>query len=304
MIWVKPQQYFIEVSGLDSHPRYNSIRTTLILVLILNLAVALTKAGYGYLTNSVSMLADGFHSLFDGTSNVIGLAGIYIASKPADLTHPYGHAKYETIASLGIGVLLSVTAIEIFMSAYHRIFSGTIPEVTTASFVIMLITMAINLSVTTYEGRRGKQLKSELLISDAKHTRSDIYVSLSVIASLVAVKLGFPLVDVVIAFIIAGIIGYMAISVFKESSDVLCDARVIENHEIHAVVSKISGVHESHAIRTRGKKSEVYVDLHIVVDPKLNVDKAHDIASKVEEEVKKSFPDITDVLVHVEPHEH
>ncbi len=286
--------------GLRS--RYVNIQSTLIIVLVLNLAIALTKAIYGYLTNSVSMLADGFHSLFDGVSNVIGLAGIFIAAKPADTTHPYGHAKYETFASLSIGVLLSITAVEIFISAYHRIFSGINPKVTTVSFVIMLVTIAINLVVTTYEKKRGQQLKSEFLVSDSMHTRSDIYVSVSVIISLIAVKLGFPSLDVLVAFVIAGVIGFMALSVFKESSDVLCDTRVIERDKIHAVVQRINGVQDCHAIRTRGKKSEIYLDLHVLVDSELHVDKAHNIANEVEAEVKKSFPEITDILVHIEPY--
>ena len=286
--------------GLRS--RYVNIKNTLIIVLVLNLAIALTKAIYGYLTNSVSMLADGFHSLFDGASNIIGLAGIFIAAKPADTTHPYGHAKYETFASLSIGVLLSITAVEIFISAYHRIFSGINPKVTTVSFVIMLVTIAINLIVTTYEKKRGQQLKSEFLVSDSMHTRSDIYVSVSVIISLIAVKLGFPSLDVLVAFVIAGVIGFMALSVFKESSDVLCDTRVIERDKIHAVVQRINGVQGCHAIRTRGKKSEIYLDLHVLVDSELHVDKAHNIANEVEAEVKKSFPEITDILVHIEPY--
>lgn len=165
----------------------------------------------------------------------------------------------------------------------------------------MLVTIAVNLAITTYERKRGQQLRSELLVSDAMHTRSDIYISMSVIISLVAVGLGFPVLDVLVAFAIAGVIGYMAISIFKESSDVLCDTRVIEYDKIHAVVKTINGVWDSHAIRTRGRKSEIYLDLHILVDPKLNVGKAHSIADIVEAEIKKSFPEITDVLVHIEP---
>jgi len=264
--------------------------------------VAAAKGIYGYQTHSVSMLADGFHSLFDGTSNILGLIGIYIASKPADRNHPYGHTKFETIATLGIGVLLSITAVQIIIGSYRRLFTGVVPDVTELSFIIMLITISVNIVVSTYENRRGKALASELLVSDSLHTRSDIFVSISVIGSLVAVQLGFPLVDVIVAFIIAGVIGFMAFSILRESSNVLCDASAIGCDEIRGVVMNIEGVRDSHAIRTRGRRSEIYLDLHVLVDPTLSVNQAHDIATKVEAEIRKYYPEITDVLVHVEPY--
>ncbi|MBE0446650.1 MAG: cation transporter [Actinobacteria bacterium] len=284
------------------NPRYTVIRNILITVFALNIFVALAKGIYGYLTNSVSMLADGFHSLFDGTSNIIGLIGIYIASRPADPNHPYGHTKYETFASLAIGTLLFITAVQILLSSYRRLFTGVAPEVTEISFIIMLTTIAVNFAVTTFESRRGRQLKSELLISDSLHTRSDIFVSLSVIGSLIAVRLGYPIVDVIVALIIAVIIGYMGFSIFRESSDVLCDACAIEREQIRSVVAMVNGVWDSHAIRTRGRKNEIYLDLHILVDPKISVNRAHKIADEVELEVKKFYPEVADVLVHVEPY--
>lgn len=282
--------------------RYANIRNTLIFVFVLNLLVAAAKGFYGYYTHSVSMLADGFHSLFDGTSNIIGLIGIYIASKPADPDHPYGHTKFETIASLGIGVLLSITAVQILIASYRRLFTGAEPDVTTLSFIIMAVTIVVNIIVTTYEHRKGKALSSELLVSDSLHTRSDVFVSLSVIGSLIAVRLGFPIVDVIVALIIAGVIGFMAISILKETSNVLCDASAIEYDEIRGVVLHIEGVRDSHAIRTRGRRSEIYLDLHVLVDPKLSIDQAHDISDEVEAEIRRCYPEITDVLVHVEPY--
>lgn len=286
---------------MDSTSRYALIRNTLILVFVLNLSVSLAKGIYGYLTNSISMLADGFHSLFDSTSNIIGLIGIYIASKPADPEHPYGHAKYETISSLAIGVLLAITATQILVSAYNRLLSGSVPEVTLLSFMIMAATITINFAVSTFETRRGKELDSELLVSDSLHTRSDIYVSLSVVGSLLAVRLGYPIVDVLMALVIAVIIAYMAYRIFKESSAILCDASVMECDTIQRLVMRTSGVYDVHAIRTRGRKNEVYIDLHVVVDSTLNIDEAHDIADEVEDNVKRSFPEVTEVLIHVEP---
>src|SRR5690606_27885867 len=107
-----------------------------------------------------------------------------------DSNHPYGHQKYETFATLGIGLLLLFTSWNVLKSVLARLVEGGSPEVTTLSFGVMLVTLVINLAVSSYERHKGKQLRSSLLLADADHTRSDIFVSLSVIISLVAVQLG------------------------------------------------------------------------------------------------------------------
>ncbi|MCE5215169.1 MAG: cation diffusion facilitator family transporter, partial [Methanobacterium sp.] len=122
---------------------YSSVKRVLIIVLALNIAVALSKMIYGWLTNSLSMVSDGFHSLFDGTSNIIGIIGIIIASRPPDQVHPYGHEKFETFASLGIAFLLFITCFEILQSAIGRFFNPETPDITMISFLIMGITLVI-----------------------------------------------------------------------------------------------------------------------------------------------------------------
>lgn len=186
--------------------KYKKIRRVLITVLLLNLLVAFAKIIYGTLTNTLSMVADGYHSLFDGVSNVIGLAGTFIAARPPDKDHPYGHAKYETVASVLIALLLIFVGFEIFRNSLDRFLIQSAPEVTAISFLVILGTMLINYLVTKYEYREGMALSSQVLISDSMHTKSDIYVSLSVIVSLIAIKLGFPIMDPVIALVISFVI--------------------------------------------------------------------------------------------------
>ena len=120
------------------------------------------------------MSADGYHSLFDGTSNIIGLAGSFIASHPPDREHPYGHQKYETVASFFIALLLIFVGVEIFQNAFKRFLAPTRPEVTAVSFLIVFGTMCINDLVTRYEYRQGESLRSQVLIADSMHTKSDI----------------------------------------------------------------------------------------------------------------------------------
>ncbi|MDF2630545.1 MAG: cation diffusion facilitator family transporter, partial [Symbiobacteriaceae bacterium] len=157
------------------------VRHILLVILGLNLAVALAKVAYGWLSGSLSMTADGFHSLSDGASNLIGLVGVWIASIPADENHPYGHKKFETFTTVGIAALLLFVGFEVVLGAVQRIGGGaaaSTPQISAASFVVMLITLAVNIGVYTYEFRVGKKLGSDFLVSDALHTRSDILVSL------------------------------------------------------------------------------------------------------------------------------
>lgn len=281
--------------------KFREVRNILFYVLLLNLVVSLAKIIYGTLTNTVSMLADGYHSLFDGISNVIGLIGIHIASKPPDKEHPYGHQKYETMASVVIAILLLFVGFEILHSSIERFMDGVQPEITSLSFGVMLATMGINLFVTTYEHKKGTLLKSEVLIADSLHTRTDIYVSLSVIAGFFGIKMGYPILDPIIALIIAAVIVRAGISIIHQSTYTLCDVSRLDEESICCVVLLINGVLECHKVRTRGRAGDIHIDLHVLVDSDLSVENAHLISHTVSRELKKRFPDVTDVVVHIEP---
>ena len=231
--------------------RMRSIRRVLWVILVLNLAVAAAKYVYGLMSGSASMQADGIHSVFDSAGNVVGLVGIALAARPADDSHPYGHAKFETYASLVIGVLLLLAAFEVGSSAVGKLVSGVYTaEVTPVSFIVMVGTLAVNIGVTTYERRCAKRLKSEVLAADANHTLSDALVSIGVIVGLAAVALGFPMAD-----------------------------------------------------PTRGTEGEVYADLHVLVAPGMTVGEAHELSERVERAIMQRFPNVIEVLVHIEPND-
>lgn len=281
--------------------KFKKIRRVLILVLLLNLSVAFAKIVYGTLTNTLSMVADGYHSLFDGVSNVIGLAGTFIAARPPDKDHPYGHAKYETVASVFIALLLIFVGVEIFQNALDRFLIRSVPEVTAVSFLVVLGTMCINYLVTGYEHREGVSLRSQVLIADAMHTKSDIYVSLSVIVSLAAIKLGFPLIDPVIALVISFLIFRTGYRIIKESSRALLDMSRIEEQEICNLVMAVEGVQGCHKIRTRGSMGDIRVDMHLLVRSDMPLEDAHLVSHKVSKKLKGEYKDISDVVVHLEP---
>ncbi|WP_406662534.1 cation diffusion facilitator family transporter [Methanolobus sp. ZRKC3] len=283
--------------------RFRKMQRIMFYVLFLNLAVAFAKLAYGMLTNVLSMQSDGYHSLFDGVSNIIGLVGIQIASKPPDKEHPYGHRKFETIASIFIAVLLGIVAFEIVHSAFERFGNGSSPEVTIFSFAVMIATMAVNFAVTTYERKNGEKLNSDVLIADAAHTKSDIYVSLSVILGLAVIKAGYPLVDPIISILVAIVILHAGIQIIFSSVSILCDESRIDPDDICSNIDDIEGIMGCHNIRTRGSQGNIFVDLHIQVDPEMSTYKSHKLAHIVQYRLKERFEGVEEVLVHIEPSE-
>jgi len=278
------------------------VRRVLISVLGLNLTLAAVKFLWGHLTGSISMQADGIHSFLDATSNVVVLIGIWVAYHPPDDSHPYGHRKFETFASFCISVFLFIACFEILRNSYLRFQGNSLIEVRFESFLIMIATMGVNSFVMRWEQRSGTILRSDALKADALHTRSDIFSSFSVLASLVAAKAGYPVLDPMVAVVISGFVGKTGFQILMESSKVLTDYSRIDAREIHRLVMKIEGIEECHAVRTRGSASHIYVDLHIHVPPDLHLEKAHRLAHLVEAEIMREFPDVIEVVVHVEPH--
>jgi len=279
-------------------------RLILWIILGLNLGVASAKLLYGYLTNSVSMQADGIHSSFDGMSNVIGLIGLWIACRPPDAIHPYGRKKFETFAAAGIGLLLFGTCLFILRNSYLHWRDAVVPDVTPISFAVMLVTMAVNTGVMVWERRRGEALESEILVADSLHTASDILSSLAVLVGLAAVAAGYPLLDPLVGVLIAGFIGHTGVLVLKEVSRSLSDRARIDADAVQKVGLTVPGVACCNDIRTRGLARHVFMDLTIHVDPAMPTARAHAVAHQVEETVKLAFPGVAEVIVHVAPEDH
>ena len=273
-------------------------------ILALNWAVAAAKLGYGLLTGSVSMQADGIHSSFDGMSNIIGLIGLWVAAHPPDARYPYGHKKYETFAAAGIGLLLFGTCLYILYSSYLHWRDAVAPEVTPISFVIMLSTIGINAGVTWWERRRGEVLKSEILVADSLHTASDILSSLAVLVGLAAVQAGYPILDPIAGVVIAGFIGHTGVLVLREASQSLADKARIDPGAIREIALTVKGVDCCNDIRTRGLARHIFMDFTIHVDPAMTTARAHVVAHEVEETLKREFPDVAEVVVHVAPEDH
>lgn len=281
---------------------YKKVKQVLWIILFANFLVALLKIIIGNQIKSYSMTADGFHSLSDGASNIVGLIGIFFASKPKDKNHPYGHKKFEIITSLFISGMLFVIAINIILSAVLRITSPIAPSITIESLIALIITLFINIFVCMYEYRVGTKLNSYVLISDSLHTRSDIFVSLGVLITLVGVKLGFPvIIESIVPIIISAVIIYSAYGIFRPSIGILVDRVAVDEDYIREIVFEFNEVRDVHNIRSRGSKSSIYIDMHVMVDPFISVEQSHDLTHKIEKQIQEEINENAQVIVHIEP---
>jgi len=282
---------------------FKKIQQVLVIILLANLLVASLKIIIGSIINSASMTADGFHSLSDASSNIIGLIGIYFASQPKDKEHPYGHNKFETLAALFISFMLFFVGGKVILGAIERFIEPIALKISIESLIVMIFTLIINVVVATAEYRKGKELNSQILISDSMHTRSDIYVSVGVLATLIGVKLGLPpIIDPIASLAVAGFIIYAGYEIFKENSDVLLDGAAVDSEQIKVVCMSFEYVKDVHKIRSRGSINDLHIDLHLVVNSKLDVEKSHKLVHDIEDAIKAKFNKNSQVIAHVEPY--
>ena len=231
----------------------------------------------------------------------MGLIALRIARKPPDAGHPYGHRKFETLAAAGIFVFLLFVVIEVMQTAFSRFSSGETPHVTALTFAVMIGTLAVNLLVVRYEAGQGRALKSELLLADAAHTKSDVWTSCAVLASLAAVKFGFPAIDAVGALVIAVFIARTGLHIGMETSGILADKVVLDEQQIRRVVMGVPAVLGCHQIRTRGTYDHTFLDLHVWFAADTTLYEAHRLSHVVKDQLMEAFPQIADAIIHLEP---
>jgi cation diffusion facilitator family transporter len=282
--------------------RYAAVSGVLIRVLLLNLMVAAAKIVFGYLSGAISILSDGFHSLTDAASNVVGLVGVQAAKQPPDEDHPYGHRKYETVAAGLVTVFLLLVVVEVLRNAINNLAGRSTPhEVGTWSIVVMLVSIAINLFVVDFESRESRRLTSEVLLADAMQTRGDVWTSLTVIAALIGARAGLPILDPLAAIVVAGFIGHAGYQIARATTRILSDRIVIAEPDIEQVVMSVAGVLGCHQIRTRGTVDHVFLDLHVWLPAAMPLTQAHALSHVVKDRLMARYPQIVDAVIHIEP---
>lgn len=280
----------------------STVRKVLLITLFLNIFVLLLKAGVGWLTGSLSLLADALHSLTDSASNVLGLVSSRFSSPVPDRDHPYGHQKYEAIGALGVAAFLGIACFEILQSAIERFMGSPQPvKISGAELWLLLIVLGVNLFVTFYERREGMRVNSPILIADAQHTMSDVWVTISVLGGLIGIWLfNWQWLDVVLALPVAILVFYSGWSVLRQNLPWLVDEIAIAPEAIHAIAMSVPGVINCHDIASRGVVGrQTFIEMHLIVDAK-DVETAHRITEEVETRLMERYSPVR-VMIHVEP---
>ncbi|MBS1995132.1 MAG: cation transporter [Cyanobacteria bacterium SZAS LIN-2] len=278
------------------------VRGILITVFCINVVLSILKLAAGIYTSTLSLIAEGFHSLLDSSANAVAILGLAISIKPADDGHPYGHRKFEAISAIAISFFMFLASFEVVQQIIERVTdSGRhVAIATPLSFAVVIINMVANFAISSWEAKRGKELSSRLLIADSKHTLSDLWATLAVLISLISIALNYHFVDLIASVFIVGIILFAGFEVIMSHLGPLVDSAVVNAADVEKEVLAVPGVVSCHKIRSRGMEDNVFIDLHVQVPRALTIEEAHNISFAVESRLKDWDNRIFEVLVHLE----
>jgi cation diffusion facilitator family transporter len=287
--------------GEETRDRATLVRRVLVGLFFANLAVVIAKLLVGLAAGSLAVLGDALHSSVDAVNNILALVVIRVAARAPDEDHPYGHGKFESLGALALVGFLSITCFELTRGAIdHLTGSHAAPAVSDLQLTILTAGLGVNGLVAWYEQRRGVALESELLVADAAHTRSDVYISIGVIVGLLLARRGLWWADPVIALVIALLIVRVAYRITQRSVPVLVDERAVPRDAIQTAAEGVIGVQRAYDIRSRGGSQVRYAEVTIAVDRNADVASAHAIADAVEQRLKLDLK-LNEVTVHIEP---
>ena len=272
-------------------------------VLLLNLLVSAVKIVVGLATHLQAVLADGYHSISDGFSNVIGLIGIRFAGKPIDEDHAYGHSRYETLAGLGIVALLVYLGISITVQSLRNFSIPSFSLPSTAELVALVATLCVNVVVALLEHRAGVALNSTILKSDAHHTFSDIYVTCGVLFSVLSIRFfNAPVwLDSVVSLVVALFIFKAAYQIFRDAADELTDRIAVDPDLVERIVRKDQRVRGVHKVRSRRSGEFVFLDFHVQCDPAMRLDEVHSLSHRLDAMLNEELGSPVSSVIHVEP---
>src|SRR5207248_3638200 len=258
-------------------------------LLVANLAVVGVKLAVGITSGSLAVLGGAVDSCVDALNNVLALIIVRVAAKEPDEDHPYGHGKFETLGALAIVGFLAITCFELIRGAVKELLHGAHPGgVTDSQLAVLVLTLGVNVVIAWYENRRGRELKGELLVAGAAHTRAGVLITVGVLAGVLFARQGWWWIDPVVAIAVALVIVLVAYRILVRTVPVLVDQRALPTGEIRQTAETVPGVKSAYGIRSRGPSDLRYAEVTIAVDPKADVAQAHAIADQVEERLKQN----------------
>jgi len=283
--------------------RYQQAKKVTLIGAVVNASLGFVKIIAGFLYHSHGLFADGIHSIADLATDIMIVIGAKYGSQDADDMHPYGHQRIETATTLMLSLILILAGFGIAWDAFEEILHRThdIPKM--LSLPIIILSILLNEALFHYTHYVGKKIKSNLIIANAWHRRSDAASSFVVLIGIIGSLVGYARLDAIAAIIVSLFIIKMGWdygwSSVKELVDTAIDPKMTE--QINEIIANIDGVIKIHQLRSRTMGSDVFIDLHIQVSPWITVSEGHFIAQHVHQSLLNAIPAIKDVTVHVDP---
>jgi len=284
----------------------DNIRAAIVSIIV-NLALSLGKLLAGILGHSMSMVADAAHSASDVFTTVIVIFALLISAREADAEHRYGHERFESVASLVLSFLLLMTGFEIGKAGILSIWKGTYLEASTPTMlpvIAAIVSIVVKEWMFWYTRGVGKRTKSDALMADAWHHRTDALTSVGALVGILFARFGFKLGDPIASILICIFIFASAIEIFRSAvsklTDQACDKETEE--AIRRMIEGRNGVEKIDLLMTRQFGNKIYVDVEIAVDGNQNLWGAHEIAEQVHDDVEREFPDVKHCMIHVNPY--
>jgi cation diffusion facilitator family transporter len=291
-------------AGSPSEERYRTMRRVTLVGALTNLLLSIAQVVGGWLSQSQALIADGVHTLSDLLSDILVLFASRQANAAADALHPYGHGRIETLATVGVGLVLVSVALGIALDAARRLLS---PEdlLTPTPMALALAVLAIisKEGLYHYTMRTARKVRSSLLEANAWHHRSDVVSSLVVLIGVGATLAGLPFMDAVAAVLVALLIGHMGLRMIWHSAFELIDTGVEpeEQERMLAALRALDGVQDVHELRTRRMGGVLLADVHVLVAPRISVSEGHRISDAACKALRSVNSELGDILVHVDP---
>ncbi len=299
-----PETYAQIETQLDkANERYRLTSKVTIVGAIVNCILAVVKIITGLIGHSHALVVDGIHSLSDLLSDALVVWAARQGKQLPDEDHPYGHARIETAFAAVLGGVLITVGIGIIIDATDRLASGDIPVPESMTIWVALLSILSKEALYRYTLIYANRLNSSLLKVNAWHHRSDAISSIVVLIGITGSIAGLPYLDAAAAVIVSMMIAKIGWDIAKESIEELVD-KGLDPEKVQSIsqhISAIPGVSQMHMLRTRQMGAEALLDVHIEVAPNLSVSEGHRISDEVSKELTRHFPDIAQVLVHIDP---
>ncbi len=284
--------------------RYQDVRKVTLIGSVLDFVLGVAKIVVGWLANSQALIADGVHSFSDLLTDFMVLYAAKHAHKEADEIHPYGYGRIETLATVSLGLVLVIIALGIAISSIQRLTDpDVLMEFTLLALVVALVSVVSKEWIYRYTLAAARRLRSDMLMANAWHSRSDAFSSIVVLIGIAGVMLDYPYLDAVAAVVVAAMIAHIGFDLIRSSTRELIDT-ALDTEKVTAIrkhIHTVNGVRSVHTLRTRKSAGDAFVDVHIQVDPRLSVSEGHQIGDAVRQRLLQHVEEVVDVTVHIDP---